>query len=115
MFNRSELEDAIVPGLDGEWDEPNDRVHSHKTTWEDFNESLRPKWRYVSSGLRWKILLKCGHACVHCGATDDLQVDHIKPVSHGGSDEEDNLQILCRLCNQRKGGKSESRWIKWDP
>lgn len=31
-----------------------------------------------------------------------IQVDHIVPISHGGSNEPDNLQILCGWCNRHK-------------
>ena len=34
---------------------------------------------------------------------DMTEVDHIKPVSTGGSDELSNLQALCTQCNRQKG------------
>jgi hypothetical protein len=43
--------------------------------------------------------------CAYCGATDDLSVDHIIPLSKGGTSEEANLQCLCLLCNIRKGAR----------
>jgi hypothetical protein len=45
-------------------------------------------------------------ACAWCGSSDDLQVDHIFPLSRGGTDDEENLQPLCRLCNLRKGASA---------
>lgn len=41
--------------------------------------------------------------CLHCGATDQLHIDHINPVSNGGGNEYENLQVLCKPCNSRKG------------
>lgn len=43
--------------------------------------------------------------CVECGATDDLTVDHIVPISRGGGNDSANLRILCRSCNSRKGAR----------
>jgi 5-methylcytosine-specific restriction endonuclease McrA len=44
-----------------------------------------------------------GYLCAECGSQGDLAIDHIVPLSKGGSDEPDNLRILCRSCNSRKG------------
>ena len=41
--------------------------------------------------------------CARCGAEDDLQFDHVIPVSKGGGSSADNLQILCGECNRKKG------------
>jgi hypothetical protein len=39
--------------------------------------------------------------CEICSSTHALEVDHIKPRALGGSDEPENLRVLCRSCNQR--------------
>lgn len=56
--------------------------------------------RDISNDTR-KELLKDGK-CVFCGSTEKLQIDHIIPVSKGGSSRKSNLQILCKKCNQKK-------------
>lgn len=47
------------------------------------------------------------YKCSCCGRTDRkrilFQVDHIIPMNKGGKTIPDNLQILCRACNGRKG------------
>lgn len=45
-------------------------------------------------------------ACQHCETTSELTIDHIIPVARGGSDEPDNLQVLCRTCNGTKGARA---------
>jgi HNH endonuclease len=57
----------------------------------------------VDPSLRWAVFQRDGYACVHCGSTSDLTVDHIHPVSLGGIDDPSNLQTLCRSCNSTKG------------
>jgi len=51
------------------------------------------------------------NCCQHCGeriAQIDAEVDHIIPVTRGGSSAKSNLQVLCRNCNRRKG---DNLWI----
>ncbi len=49
------------------------------------------------------------YVCAGCGETFPtrlyLQVDHIIPMAKGGLTVPENLQILCRTCNMRKGDK----------
>ena len=52
--------------------------------------------------IRQRILEKFNHKCNYCGFTDELEIDHIIPVSKGGRADEDNLQVLCRHCNRKK-------------
>jgi hypothetical protein len=39
--------------------------------------------------------------CVVCGSTYALEIDHIIPISHGGTNDISNLSLTCRSCNQR--------------
>lgn len=47
------------------------------------------------------------YVCAGCGEVFPtrlfLQVDHIVPIAKGGLSVPENLQVLCRTCNQRKG------------
>jgi 5-methylcytosine-specific restriction endonuclease McrA len=43
--------------------------------------------------------------CLKCGEQKKLTVDHVIPISLGGSNTIDNLQPLCDYCNKSKGAK----------
>lgn len=51
--------------------------------------------------VRREVFRKAGGKCENCGSTYALEVDHLHPKAKGGSDENANLRILCRSCNQR--------------
>ncbi len=65
----------------------------------------------LTASLRYVILKSDGFRCCKCGksAADDnfvkLEVDHIIPVSRWGQTVEQNLETLCRDCNQGKSDK----------
>ena len=46
---------------------------------------------------------KC--ACCLQRLFDKFEVDHIQPLSKGGSNFPENLQLLTPLCNRQKGDK----------
>jgi len=58
------------------------------------------QWRRI----RERILRRDQRTCQRCGLEGDT-VDHIIPRKLGGSDEDNNLQVLCRTCNFSKGGR----------
>lgn len=44
--------------------------------------------------------------CVKCWSPlGKWDADHILPKSLGGTDEEENLQIMCQTCNRKKGNR----------
>ena len=44
-----------------------------------------------------------GFKCAKCGVVKDLHIDHIVPLALDGSNDLDNLQLLCKTCNLSKG------------
>jgi hypothetical protein len=42
--------------------------------------------------------------CVRCGSNQNLEFDHIIPITMGGANTARNLQLLCEGCNRSKGG-----------
>ena len=62
----------------------------------------------ISGDVRHAVYVRDNYRCRMCGKGDedyDLQIDHIKPVSKGGTNHIRNLQTLCEDCNKEKGNK----------
>ena len=56
----------------------------------------------VSNKMRFAIYRRDGNRCRKCGSRNNLEVDHIYPISKGGKTTFDNLQTLCHNCNTQK-------------
>lgn len=65
----------------------------------------------VTEKLRYQVMRRDGFRCQLCGATQadgvKLHVDHIIPISKGGTSDIDNLRTLCEICNRGKGDQLE--------
>ena len=66
------------------------------------------KRKSIKPSLRFEILKRDDYRCQMCGVTAKdgakLEIDHITPAAKGGTNDADNLQVLCRDCN---AGKSD--------
>ena len=47
-------------------------------------------------------LLRENSCCAICGRTEDLELDHVIPVTAGGGNDKGNLQLLCFACHRKK-------------
>lgn len=67
------------------------------------------KYNYspISVPQRRRIYARDNYKCVICGAGDPLHIDHIKPVSKGGTSDDKNLRTLCKDCNISKGNRDD--------
>ena len=70
---------------------------------EDRPQRATKRRKGITSRKRLNVYARDRYRCVTCGSQDDLTLDHIHPVSKGGSNEPSNLQTMCRVCNSRKG------------
>lgn len=64
--------------------------------------------RSLSKSKRFRILRRDGFRCRYCGVVSAvalLAVDHVIPVSRGGTDDDDNLVAACIPCNAGKSDK----------
>jgi len=66
----------------------------------------------VGDSLRYEII-KRDRVCQACGCTREerrLEVDHITPRSKGGSNDPENLQLLCERCNRGKSNRDDTNF-----
>lgn len=56
--------------------------------------------RTAQAHFRTAVLLRDGHACIHCGTTTDLRACHLTPLADGGSYHPDNGITRCAECDR---------------
>lgn len=60
----------------------------------------------IGKKLRFEVFKRDGFMCQYCGQHPPqtiLEIDHIHPVSKGGTNDIDNLMTSCQPCNRGKG------------
>lgn len=63
----------------------------------------------ISKSLRFSIFARDQFRCRYCGRQSDvvtLAIDHVMPVSRGGTNDLENLITSCVECNSGKGAKT---------
>ena len=61
------------------------------------------KRKHIPKAVRDAVMERDNYTCVYCASTNNPEIDHDEAHAKGGSDDGDNLQVLCRSCNRRKG------------
>jgi 5-methylcytosine-specific restriction endonuclease McrA len=67
----------------------------------------------ISETLKQQIWAEAGYRCEYCRTSArlvgmPLVIDHIIPVSAGGSNQRDNLAASCYRCNEFKGARVQA-------
>ena len=62
------------------------------------SQPLPPGWHRTQP----RILRRDNYRCYICGRDGCRKVDHIKPVSQGGGEEDSNLAAICDPCEGHK-------------
>lgn len=74
----------------------------------NWNEQQRMRYHNRKSGLLREIWKSQNCSCNICGIVlleSEICQDHKEPLSKGGSNNRDNIQVLCRKCNSSKGDR----------
>lgn len=87
--------------------------------WTGGNPDATQQRRQRTTGTQWQqtrhtIAQRDHHTCWICHTTDPHgHVDHITPVSEGGTDHHTNLAWICKPCHRTKsaaeGGRASQR------
>ncbi len=82
---------------------PEFRYKRYKKRWNQakINRSLKKK-------LYKDLLFNPCYYCNRIFLIDQLTIEHIIPISFGGSNDSSNITLACKICNQEKGRES---WI----
>ena len=66
---------------------------------------------YISGTVQYEVLKRAKYRCELCGVSAEikaLDVDHILPSKHGGTNDSSNLQALCYTCNRSKRDRDDT-------
>jgi len=75
-------------------------------SFNDIEEKPKEKRsRRISQDVKDKVWNRDKGKCVECDSNENLEFDHIIPVSKGGANTYRNLQLLCENCNRSKSDK----------
>lgn len=130
-WNKNNRDKANASNRKWKKDNP-DKVTAGKRKWNKNNpdkanaKNQRRRTAKTNAGgsytsYEWDQLIKQQDGrCLKCGKKEKLTVDHVIPVSKGGTSNIDNIQGLCQSCNSSKGTKSTGyrkqkgiiRWIQ---
>lgn len=108
------------------WREANpERVRAQVKAWREANPEKRRAQKHSrrackrnaegthnSAQIRARTAVH-GGSCIYCASNQDLHLDHIKPLSRGGSNWPSNLAPACATCNISKGAKWGADLLGW--
>jgi 5-methylcytosine-specific restriction endonuclease McrA len=62
--------------------------------------------RAIPRAVMLKVVRRDGQMCQKCGKNvpdREIEFDHLIPKARGGANTTENLRVLCRACNRKKG------------
>lgn len=79
---------------------------------EGYTETAEPRrrGRYIPFEVKMRVVRRDNHTCQVCGKhllDNEVEFDHIIPISKGGSSEEPNIRLTCFKCNRDKSDQVE--------
>lgn len=62
----------------------------------------------IPKNIKYDVMKRDNFICVKCKSNKELTIDHITPVSKGGTNDLNNLRTLCFDCNHTRGNFNPS-------
>jgi 5-methylcytosine-specific restriction endonuclease McrA len=82
--------------------------------WQNRESRKRENGGALSIGIIEKLfhLQKGKCACCRAKLGDDFHLDHMIPLSKGGKNSDENMQLLTATCNMKKGSKDPIKFMQ---
>lgn len=96
------------------------RIFGHEcpvfTVAEPFTETKdrRNIKRVIPQSIKLKVFRRDNQVCQMCGKNvpyNEIQYDHIIPWSFGGSSDENNIRLVCSMCNKKRGNNYKDEYL----
>jgi len=69
--------------------------------------------QYLTAAMIQEVQDAANGVCLYCGEHfEEGHIDHIIPVSKGGTNDRENLVYCCAYCNMSKGDKLLGDWLR---
>lgn len=69
---------------------------------EEFKDLVKEGRERIPEETRYEVWRRDGGKCARCGSRENLEFDHVIPLSKGGSNTVRNVELLCERCNREK-------------
>ena len=90
-----------------EWIAQETRCHAE---WLRTGTRPRSETDFQTLTVNKRYVRSLGMSCEYCGTPNAGSVDHIRPISQGGTHRLSNLAAACLPCNLAKGGRTPGQW-----
>ena len=81
--------------------------HLHPTIEPEHGEDILKRFktfgrRSLRTDYKTRFKKNNPRICKECKSKKDLEIDHVIPLTDGGSNKQENLQWLCKICHNKK-------------
>jgi 5-methylcytosine-specific restriction endonuclease McrA len=77
------------------------------------NANARRKGAQGDGAKFSELVAEHGPICYLCEEAEATQVEHMTPLSRGGTNYRENLRLACEPCNYRKYNRTYEEYIAW--